>query len=553
MTMLLAATFLTPLLLALLLTVGRLRTSLAPLVPWTALPALLAALLLPDGSQMQWPNVLFGMQLAVDPVARIFLLFSALLWIGAGHFARGWLRDDPWASTFHLCWLLAMAGNLGLLIAADVLSFYLFFALMTFSAWGLVIHRRSHAALHAGMVYIVLAVFGEGLLLAGMLLAVGAAGGVIELAAIPAAVANSPWRDLISALLLAGFGIKAGLLPLHVWLPLAHPAAPIPASAVLSGAMIKAGLLGWLRFLPFGEVALPGLGITLLGLGLSGVFFGVLYGLMQHNIKALLAYSSVSQMGLIASACGLTLWQPALLPGLVPAITLYALHHALTKGALFLSVGMAMRLGPTPLVLAAGALAALSLAGAPYSGGALAKATLKNGLGDSADWLALSWSVGAAGTTLLMVRFMQLLHRRPASATGSAGGQSGGWILVLVAGLTGPWLITLTLPTARFLPAAWDALWPMLAGAIVALAVRGRALPQWPAGDLAVWADKRLHRLRHHWRSHLPTPPSSGPAWRRLGQTLTRWHRRATTNDIAGPLAGAALILLAAMLFLAVG
>src|SRR5690606_7309656 len=119
------------------------------------------------------------------------------------------------------------------------------------------------------------------------------------LPAVAAGLADAPRRDLIVGLVLAGFGIKAGALPLHVWLPLAHPAAPTPASAVLSGAMIKAGLLGWLRFLPLGLVALPGWAALLMVLGVVAVFFGAAAGAVQQDAKAVLAYSSISQMGLM--------------------------------------------------------------------------------------------------------------------------------------------------------------------------------------------------------------------------------------------------------------
>ena len=94
-----------------------------------------------------------------------------------------------------------------------------------------------------------------------------------------------------------GFGIKAGALALHFWLPLAHPAAPVPASAVLSGAMIKAGLLGWLRFLPLGYAALPAAGLGLVGVGLAAALIGAAAGALQRNPKTVLAWSSVARWG----------------------------------------------------------------------------------------------------------------------------------------------------------------------------------------------------------------------------------------------------------------
>ena len=547
MTWLLALAFLTPLTLAILLSVAELRPWLRPLIPWSALPALLTALFVPLGTTLEWPGVLFGVTLTLDATGQVFLLFTAVLWLAASWFERGWEKGDRWAHTFEMCWMLAMAGNLGLILAADVASFYLFFAMMSFAAWGLVIHERSEAALHAGTVYIVLTILGESMLLAGMLLAVASAGGEVALAALPPAIAEAPWQGIIVALLLGGFGIKAGMLPLHAWLPLAHPAAPVPASAVLSGVMIKAGLLGWLRFLPLGEIALPEVGQVVVVLGLCGVFFGVGYGLVQHNIKAVLAYSSVSQMGVMITVLGVGLWLPALWPLLLPALALYALHHAFTKGALFLSVGMAMRLGPSPAIQLMSLLAALSLAGAPLAGGALAKGAIKAPLPEEYDTLLWLLALGAAGTTLLMLRFLQLLRTKPTPAQPQAEGLWGGFGLAMLACLSGPWLAALYLLEVSIVFKPWAALWPLLLGAALAWPLLRRPLPNWPAGDIAEGCSEGLRYLHRH----TPHPTQPEPWWQHLTQGLKHLHRRATAQDMVDSLGGLALLLVASMLYLA--
>jgi L-aminopeptidase/D-esterase-like protein len=134
-------------------------------------------------------------------------------------------------------------------------------------------------------------------------LAVNIPGQSLAISDAVAALPDSPMRDVTILLLLLGFGLKAGLVPLHVWLPLAHPAAPMPASAVLSGAIIKAGIIGLVRFLPF-EAGAPGWGIALGALGLFGAFYAVAFGVLQRNPKTILAYSSVSQMGVVMAALG---------------------------------------------------------------------------------------------------------------------------------------------------------------------------------------------------------------------------------------------------------
>ncbi|HNF97563.1 MAG TPA: proton-conducting transporter membrane subunit, partial [Pseudomonadota bacterium] len=148
-----------------------------------------------------------------------------------------------------------------------------------------------------------------------------------------AAIPASPWRDLTLVLLIVGLGMKAGLVPLHFWMPLAYGAAPIPAAAVMSGAAVKASALALIRFLPFG-VALPDFGLPLAAIGLFGAFYGVVIGIAQSRPKIVLAYSSVSQMGFLVAVLGKGL--AAGDAGAARVASFYAAHHLLVKGALFL-------------------------------------------------------------------------------------------------------------------------------------------------------------------------------------------------------------------------
>ncbi|MCW8828239.1 MAG: proton-conducting transporter membrane subunit [Gammaproteobacteria bacterium] len=543
--LLLAAAILSPLILALALGVQRWRPRLLPLLPWSALPALLSVVLVPLESRLEWPGVLLGQSFVLDEMGRLFLLLSALLWFTSGLFARSALRDDPHQTRFSLFWLLAMSGNFGLLLAADTAGFYLFFTLMSFSSWVLIFHSQSDSARQAGGVYLALVVLGEGLLLAGLLLAVGAADGAQELTLVRSGLADSPWQGMTLALLLAGFGIKAGLLPLHFWLPLAHTAAPVPASAVLSGAMLKAGLFGWLRFLPLGEVALPGAGQLLLGLGLAGAFFGVVYGLAQRDSKAVLAYSSVSHMGLLSSLIGLVLWQPWLWQPLLPVLLLYALHHALTKGALFLTVGVARRAGVASPVLAVAVLLALSLAGAPYTGGALAKIALKSALPGQLEWLVWSLALVASGTALLMWHFLRVLLREKGIervAREPRGLMWFGWSGLSLSALPGVWLAAPWLLPQLPGMALWSLLWPLLLALPAARLLWHYPLPRWPNGDLAAAClNVVILRLRSGWRFRLPQSPAVGWRW-----------RLPPARPGGGRAAGIALALIGVALYLAI-
>jgi len=297
-------------------------------------------------------------------------------------------------------------------------------------------------------------------------------------------------------LLIAGFGIKAGLPLLHLWLPLAHPVAPVPASAVLSGVLLKAGLLGWLRFLPLGTAGYAVEGAVLMTLGLVAMFFGVAVGLAQRDVKVLLAYSSVSQMGFMALGVGAGLTAPSLWPVMLPAVTWYALHHALAKSALFLGAGVVSARGGRAWVLAGLALPALALAGVPFTSGWLAKPALKSALaGLPAPWnTGVAWllPLAAVATALLMLRLFFLAARTPGKAGGAAF--TVPWAIWVAAAALLPWLLDrpdrAAGPAApgTLLPAAWPlALALVLAGLVLRAGVRA---PSIPPGDVLVWLER---------------------------------------------------------------
>jgi multicomponent Na+:H+ antiporter subunit D len=341
---------------------------------------------------------------------------------------------------------------------------------MSFASYGLVVHNGDADALRAGRIYIYLVVIGEVMLFAAFVMQSQAAGSLL----IPD-FSNARPSAVAVGLILVGFGIKAGALPLHVWLPLAHPAAPTPASAVLSGAMIKAGLLGWLRFLPIGSAGLPQWGSLCIVAGLLAAYYAVAVGLPQQNPKTVLAYSSISQMGLMTVGVGLALGWPQTVPIVVPAVTIYAAHHCFAKGALFLGVGVASNAAKLKPVVAGLILASLALAGAPLTSGAVAKVALKLPLKEMHEfWVAgltLLLTLAAMGTTLLMARFLFVVTR---PAEGHGRPQPIVWVSWAVSVLLTAVAVWL-LPSARgaagiaLQPASlWQALWPVAAGLLAA-------------------------------------------------------------------------------------
>ena len=369
------------------------------------------------GARLAFDQPALRVSLVLDPPGAMLLAVVALVWIAAGAYAFADVRGKPNAEFFAVCWLLTLIGSLGVFIAADLLTFYLVYALVSIPAFGLIAHDGGAEARRAGGVYMAFTVLGEAFLLMGfVLLASAEPSGSLRIADVMAALPGSPWRDAALALTIAGFGLKIALVPMHGWMPLAYTAAPIPAAAVLSGAAVKAGVIGLIRFLPF-ELALPGWGEAPVVLGFFSAFYGVAIGITQQNPKTVLAYSSISQMGAIAAVVGMGLVSAD--KGVALDAAFYAAHHALVKGALFLAIGVAAASSARRLwrVLAPAAVLALSLGGLPLTGGALAKLAIKAPLG--AGIVGSLATVSAAGTTLLMLHF---LRRLAGTASRSGGG-----------------------------------------------------------------------------------------------------------------------------------
>jgi formate hydrogenlyase subunit 3/multisubunit Na+/H+ antiporter MnhD subunit len=455
------------------------------LLPLAPIPALGAALLALAGAPFAKNLPPLRMSFALDTPGAMLLLVCALLWIGAGAYAAADLRGKPDAARFSICWLLTLIGSLGVFIAADLLTFYFVYALVSIPAFGLIAHEDNFETSRAGGVYMAFTILGEAfLLMAFALLAAGEPHRSLAISDVMAALPASPWRDAALALGIAGFGMKMALVPAHGWMPLTYTAAPIPAAAVLSGAAVKAGMIGLIRFLPF-DNAMTGWGEALAAFGFFSAFYGVAIGITQRNPKTVLAYSSISQMGVIAAVLGMGLASGDASAPLGAAF--YAAHHVLVKGALFLAIGVAAASPKRALWLPLAILLALSLGGLPFTGGALAKYAVKAQLGEG--FVGLLATLSSVGTTLLMLHFVRRLLR-DASASTLARGIVAPWLAIGLSALIVPWLLLPALSGdwagAMTPKGIWDALWPVLSGALLAIPLWrfGENLPRVPAGDL---------------------------------------------------------------------
>ena len=462
------------------------------------LPALWLGLVEVSGVTAHW--FLLESHFSLDTPRRIILLLTGILWATAGLFAGSYLKDDARRGEFSFYFGATMAGNFGLLISAEVASFYTFFALMTFASYGLVIHSRTPSARQAARIYLVMAIIGELFLITAFYLAVQSSGGML-LADIPPALAEAPNGPFIFLLGLIGFGVKVGAIPLYFWLPLAHPAAPAPASAVLSGAMIKAGLVGWIHLAPVGLVEWPSLSLLMISLGFAAALGAAIFGLTQIDPKTNLAYSSISQMGVMTVLLGIGLYGGIPAGLLLPAIALYAFNHGTAKALLFMGTALPAKVGGSWRILMWTGLGigVLAIAGGPLTGGLWTKYLLKTFLGETtlpgAQIFLLLLTLSAVTTTLLLSRFLHLLHRIEAPSGNVAPPFLLPWLLLLLAG--GWWTMTPVLLPAELLNhitaekgimaffwnlfTNWSALWPITIGVILmAFTLKFAFLNRWP-------------------------------------------------------------------------
>ncbi len=334
-----------------------------------------------------------GLALAMDPPGGLFLALVGGATVPAAVYALGAAAGERRSPAAFGLFVAAMAV---VPLAANALTFLLAWELMSLASYLLVLHdRRSHASVAAGWVYAVMTHAGLACLLAGMLL-LGAWTGGLEFAGWRAAAPALPpaARSVAFVLLVVGFAAKAGVIPLHVWLPLAHPAAPSHVSALMSGVMIKLGVYGLLRAgFDWLGVGPPWWGVALMVAGAVSALVGVLYALVDHDLKRLLAFHSIENVGIILLGLGAGMvFHAAGSPDLallgVAAGLYHTVNHAAFKGLLFLGAGAVVHGTGTRDMEAMGGLARrMPWTAACFLVGAMAIAALPPLNGFVSEWL----------------------------------------------------------------------------------------------------------------------------------------------------------------------
>ena len=305
--------------------------------------AVTALLFLPAGGELR----LFAMSdtlvlaLRMDGVSKLFLAVAAYGFLFSGIYAFRYMAHSEREPSFYSFFLLSLGGLAGMDLAANLITMYLFFEMITLLSMPLVLHDRTKESIRAALKYLFYSIAGAFLGLAAIFVLARycttlsfTPGGTLDRAA---AAGHETLLYIVTLLGVIGFGAKAGLYPLHGWLPTAHPVAPAPASAVLSGIIAKAGVLAILRLLYFcvGADFLYGTWVqkVLLGLSLLTVFMGSMMAYREKVFKKRLAYSSVSQISYVLTGLFL-LTAEGLLGGL-----LHVAFHAAIKVCLFMVAG----------------------------------------------------------------------------------------------------------------------------------------------------------------------------------------------------------------------
>nr|WP_304971169.1 proton-conducting transporter membrane subunit [uncultured Schaedlerella sp.] len=306
--------------------------------------SMLCALAVAAGGEAELHLLQFGGSLEVyfhvDPLGRVFAAVITVVWLMAGIFSCEYMKHEKEEKRYFGFYVLVYGVLMALCFSGNLVTYYMFYEMMTLTTLPLIMHNKSREAIMAGLKYLFYSLCGAYLVLFGIYF-LNRYAGTLDFTAggsgLEAAGGHSALMLAVVFLMILGFGVKAGMFPMHAWLPTAHPVAPAPASAVLSGLVVKMGVLGIVRviFYVVGPEVIRGTWVQTawLTLTLITVFMGSMLAYREKVMKKRLAYSTVSQISYILF--GLALLNPEAMTGSL----LHVVFHACIKSCLFLSAG----------------------------------------------------------------------------------------------------------------------------------------------------------------------------------------------------------------------
>lgn len=284
----------------------------------------------------------FGLHFVLDGFRSVYVLVAAFMWLMTTVFSKEYFTHYRNRNRYYLFLLLTYGATLGVFLAADLYTAFVFFEVMSFTSYVWVAHDENKAALRAAQTYLAVAVISGMVMLMGLFLLYHTLGTLrIDMLLQQAAgCADKRLLYVAGGCISVGFGAKAGAFPLHIWLPKAHPAAPAPASALLSGILTKAGIFGLLVISCNLFYANDSWGGVMLLIGMATLFLGALLALFSVDIKRTLACSSISQIGFILAGIGMQGLLGAENAVAARGTLLHMVNHSLIKLVLFMAAGV---------------------------------------------------------------------------------------------------------------------------------------------------------------------------------------------------------------------
>lgn len=285
----------------------------------------------------------FGIYLRLDGFRFLYAAITSIMWLCTTMLSREYFAHYRNRNRYYLFTLITLGAVTGLFLSADLMTTFLFFEIMSFTSFVQVIHDETPGAIYAAQSYVAVAVIGGMALLMGLFITYNQLGTTnIQMLRQAASGLNDKSKLFIGALcMLFGFGSKAGMFPLHFWLPMAHPVAPAPASALLSGVLTKGGVFGILLIMSQMFSGDKTMGMVILCFGVVTMVLGAVLALFSIDLKRTLACSSVSQIGFILVGIGMMgILGPEHNEIAIAGTFLHMANHSMFKLLLFMAAGV---------------------------------------------------------------------------------------------------------------------------------------------------------------------------------------------------------------------